>query len=114
MISSVAKAMEDGADCSSRAVGNRYFSEAMARVPERFREVTISEWSPTPFMTDVNVAEKEEEIMRWLHLRFGRESSPMHGREGVWRRSFVTIHGRSWFGFSTPEFLSEFRAIFPA
>ncbi len=94
-------------------IGNELFQSLKTKVPEKFRQITIDEWSPTPFMTDVNLFGREDDIMRWLRITLGVQSSPMHGIKGSWRRSFVTIKCHSWFGFKTKEMLDKFLLDFP-
>jgi hypothetical protein len=91
-------------------IGNEFFRAMMSEVPEDFRELSVKEWTPTPFLVDVNVEGREEEIRRWLHSFIGSESSPMHKRAGNWRRSFVTLNNKSWFGFSSQKLLDMFSA----
>lgn len=88
--------------------GNEFFRTAMESIPLHLRDVSLREWEPTPFMIDVNVGDADDEIMRWLRLNLGYESSPMHRREGVWKRASVTMNGCSWFGFKTQALLDRF------
>lgn len=76
-------------------------------------ELMKSEWTPTPWMVDAVTDRRDMEMRSWCHRQFGRESSPMHGQEGSWRRASVTMHGRTWLGFKTKEFLERFLAAFP-
>lgn len=71
-------------------IGNQFFRDSMALVPEQFQPVTLEQWLPTPFMVDVKVCDG---MTGWLRRNFGQESSPMHRLQGCWRRSFVTIQG---------------------
>jgi len=73
-----------------------------------------SEWSPTPWMLDVCHGDQESEILDWCYRTFGRQSSPMHGHDGTWRRGNVTMHGRTWFGFKSKMMLDLFEAQFPS
>jgi len=94
-------------------IGNDFFRACMEKVPDEFRALSIHEWTTTPFMVDVSIEGREDEVMRWLRLICGTESSPMHGKSGVWKRSSVTIHNFSWFGFQTETLLSRFLKAFP-
>jgi len=73
-----------------------------------------SEWSPTPWMLDVFTGDLDGEIRDWCYRSLGRQSSPMHGHEGIWRRGNVTMHGRTWFGFKTKELMEQFKANAPS
>jgi hypothetical protein len=74
-------------------------------------------WNPTPWMLDVfdggpGPDGREREIRNWLNRHFGRESSPIHGHEGLWHQGNVTMHGRTWYGFATEEMMTRFAAAF--
>jgi hypothetical protein len=95
-------------------IGTAIFRRLPELVMPEHREVTIREWSPTPFMEDVMSTDREDEMIRWCQQQFGPESSPMHKRNGRWRRSLVTIHGWCWFGFETEELMNRFVERFPS
>lgn len=69
-----------------------------------------SEWSPTPFMIDVMTENRYTEIRCWCNKAFGRESSPMHGQQGVWKCGSVTMRGRTWFGFASEQLMHRFES----
>ena len=75
--------------------------------PER-NELMKSEWTPTPWMIDVQVDDNRDEIRHWCYQNLGRESSPMHGHEGAWKQASVTLLGSSWFGFKTEAMMERF------
>lgn len=99
-------------ECSE--VGNELYRRVIQKSLPAHRESMVTEWSPTPWMLDVVTEGREHEIRDWCYTRFGPSSSPMHGRSGAWRRSWVTLHGRSWFGFQNREMLEQFAVQFPA
>jgi hypothetical protein len=101
-------------------IGNQFYTDAMGSIPEQFRKLSEEQWGPTPWMIDVffghsNSYDNTEEmkIKSWLYHNLGPESSPMHGKEGLWHRAHVTLHGWSWVGFKTEDLLRRFLKVFP-
>lgn len=62
-------------------------------------------WSVTPWIVHVRTGavngDLSFEIMNWCRDNLGREASPIHGRQGAWQRSCVTIDGWTDYGFAT-------------
>lgn len=94
-------------------VGTELFQSLSKVIHSEYVALTTEQWEPTPFMVDVNTSDRIDEIKQWCFHRLGPESSPMHSRFGLWRQSFVTIHGKSWFGFSSEAIMNEFLNRFP-
>ena len=79
-------------------------------------ELEYKIWSPTPWMVDVFTGQisnsgRFREIMEWCREKFGPESLPIHGKEGVWRSSSATVYGWTWMGFDTQERMKEFLQV---
>ncbi len=72
-------------------------------------------WTPTPWMIDAFTGEHErhQSMLEWCFETFGDQCSPIHGRAGRWQRGSATVHGWTWFGFSTREEMDQFTARWP-
>lgn len=76
-------------------------------------------WKDTPWMIDVysggysNHRDREFDIQTWCYQQFGEKASPIHDRPGRWQRGGATIHGWTWFGFSTEAEMLAFVARWP-
>lgn len=93
--------------------GAQLFQSLDRMVPSEYVAVTIEQWQPTPYMVDVYTDGRIVEIRNWCFQSLGSESSPMHGQLGIWRQSYVTMSGRSWFGFSSEAIMNKFTERFP-
>ncbi len=92
----------------------RVMREAAADKDRERGELMHKVWSPTPWMVDVHDAGREREIRNWCNRNLGRESSPIHGHEGLWHQGNVTMHGHTWYGFATEEMMTRFTLNFPS
>jgi hypothetical protein len=74
-------------------------------------------WAPTPFMIDAYTGptwgELDRDMREWCRDVFGGECFTIGGREGRWQRGGATIHGWTWYGFSTEEELTKFLERWP-
>lgn len=77
-------------------------------------DLMLKVWSPTPWMVEVYSGgynkhrDREDKIMKWCREHFGNEASPIHSKDGAWHRGGATVHGYTWFGFSTKEAMDLF------
>ena len=97
----------DGTELYRRTMTQDYGDSERAALMEKV-------WTPTPWMIDVVTEGREQEIWHWCYHTFGPESSPIHKKVGNWRRSCVTMRGRTWFGFKTKALMERFEAEFPS
>lgn len=74
-------------------------------------------WAPTPFMVEAwnghRNDQREREMFDWCFKTFGPESSPLHGKQGRWRRGGAPNYSWGWWGFSTLAELDQFMARWP-
>lgn len=76
-------------------------------------------WQDTPWMIDVwsggysRHRDREMEILNWCNDTFGQQAAPIHERPGAWYRGSATIHGWTWFGFSTEADMVRFQERWP-
>lgn len=74
-------------------------------------------WDAFPWMVDAFTGRfddaRYDQIGAWLHGRFGREASPIHGIDGKWQRGGATINGYTWIGFATEEMMTTFEKFWP-
>ncbi len=77
-----------------------------------------SVWAPTPWMVDAFVGRwedgRERRMLEWCYDAFGDQSSPIHEITGRWKRGNATVHGWTWFGFSTEAEMNQFVEHWPA
>lgn len=75
-------------------------------------------WSPTPWMLNIWTGRwedgREQRMLEWCYRHFGQESSPIHDRDGKWKRGNATVMGWTWFGFSTQEEMNQFVSAWPS
>lgn len=77
-------------------------------------------WRDTPWMVDIYSGgyskdrDREHDILTWCHGEFGEQHSAIHDRPGRWQRGSATIHGWTWFGFSTEAEMHQFVEHWPA
>lgn len=74
-------------------------------------------WEGTPWMVETYSGrcgeERERNMMHWCYETFGEQASPIHERPGNWQRGGATIHGWTWFGFSTEAEMLSFMERWP-
>ncbi len=84
--------------------------------PER-ADLMKKVWQGTPWMVDSYTGrtgdERERDMLHWCHETFGKQAWPLHGGEGTWQRGGATIHGWTWFGFSTEAYMRRFVEKWP-
>jgi len=98
-------------------LGNQFFQEHIVNFvpPDNqpdMKATLIKAWAPTPFMIDVELKDQETAMMLWCRNHFGFENGFRHSELGIWRRAYVTLRGRSWFGFATENLLNQFKRQF--
>lgn len=71
-------------------------------------EILEKVWTPTPWMVNVEDKDREIEINNWCNRNLGRESSPIHNKNGLWHKGNVTMYGKTWYGFATEEIMGRF------
>jgi len=77
-------------------------------------------WRDTPWMVDVYSGgysrdrDREHDILTWCYEQFGDQHSAIHNRPGRWQRGSATVHGWTWFGFSTEAEMKAFVDRWPA
>jgi len=71
-------------------------------------------WREVPWMVDIysggysNGRDRELDIQHWCYEQFGEQHSAIHERPGRWYRGGATVHGWTWFGFSTEAEMQSF------
>lgn len=78
------------------------------------KELLLEVWSKTPWMIDVFTdhvdSDQYRDMKEWCQKHFGNEARPLHGKSGRWLRGLATVHGFTWFGFSTEAEMTQFQA----
>jgi hypothetical protein len=98
---------------SNEQIGNDVFQRMIENSGEH-AEINREVWTPTPYMVDVLITEREHEIRNWLNLNFGFERNPWRESKGLWHQSRVIMHGYCWYGFETEELMNRFVKQFPS
>ncbi|MGJ4893732.1 hypothetical protein ACQR2B_06830 [Bradyrhizobium oligotrophicum] len=103
----------------SEIAGTDLFRRAMAfDYGDAERSAIMREvWTPTPWMVEAYTGRcdeiREHNIIHWCHDAFGQAASPIHGRTGDWQRGCATVHGWTWFGFSSEALMRQFLGAWP-
>lgn len=96
------------------SAGSELYQRMLDYWKDRPRELELNRkaWGPTPYMVDVFTgrtgADQDMEIRRWCLDEFGKESAPLIGHDGTWRRGSATIDGWTWYGFATEDMMRRF------